>query len=195
MRACLDGRLWQREVGALSIAVHVLFQIGGQILKNQIQARLVVLLDVLDAQQPATAAHAWCARSGVCKQSWAPPPPRIIDIITHKHMKRIAAHLTMWLLSLSIFSNEISRRVVLGTPSSSICIRMQAGGSAGGHATAQASGACRAATTAPPSASSSEQQASPSFGPWPCTPCRTCPPRSFRASHNSPCALMLPQVE
>lgn len=33
----------------------------------------------------------------------------------------VDSYFTMWLLSLSIFSNEISRSVVEGTPSSSIC--------------------------------------------------------------------------
>lgn len=53
----LDQHRVQRVRGALAVAVHVLLQVGAQVLKHQVQAGLVVLLQVLHAQQPAAGAQ------------------------------------------------------------------------------------------------------------------------------------------
>ena len=124
------------------------------------------------------------------------------------------AHLTMWLLSDSICSSEISRSVVDGTPSSSICGVGQQGGRGGGmdrqhlvasscsrqHATCRRGAAlshicgCRHArplAPAPPAASSSAPPACRCSCRAPCTPCRRCPPLPSRFSHSSPAEAQL----
>ena len=114
--ADLDQLGRQRMCRPLANAVHELLQVGAEVLKHQVQARLAVLLQVFHAQQPARCTVA-------------------VEVATQGLTARVRArangscgatvgglaHLTMWLLSDSICSSDISRSVVDGTPSSSIC--------------------------------------------------------------------------
>lgn len=62
----LDQLGAQRVRGPLAVAVHVLLQVGAQVLKHQVQAGLVVLLQVLHAQQPAAGRWQMC---DTCRQT------------------------------------------------------------------------------------------------------------------------------
>ena len=137
----LDELLGHGVAGAFSVLVHKLFQVRCAILEylragvsnsdperaackswrntdlvclqatHQIEHRLVVLLDVLHAEQPVIeASHKHISESEVqYGLFWNSGSSR-----------QTGAYFTMWLLSLSIFSSETSRSAVDGTPSSSI---------------------------------------------------------------------------
>ncbi len=97
---------------------------------HQVEDGLVVLVDVLHRQQPVGWGAAGNLRFRVVRCVVDPCycPGRLLCLVPADNPDAVAscdpkpeAHLTMWLLSLSILRRETSRRVVDGTPSSSIC--------------------------------------------------------------------------